>query len=206
MQYGDIFRSKAFPDLKQIIQVSHKTIPGTEKFKHCMNYTESFMTNLELPELKNETVFEIYTENGVKTINHEESLQRMADFNSNHKLEYSNILNSAPIFYPANFTLGLLAGLSSKSYNIFPGHYNFIEMLKLIDSQKSEVFIGEDTLLDIQVAKDKLEDVKRITSIVKDVVILSSSATLDKKDFSGFKNVFDNSKIHFYDEFTFQKL
>ncbi len=122
MNHGDIFRPKAFPNLKQIIQISHKTLPGTEKFKHCLNYTKSYLTNLSLPELKNDNVFEIHTEQGVKTINHQETLQRVQEFVSNLKSEYTNIVNSAPIFYPVNFSLGFLGGLASKSYNVIPGN------------------------------------------------------------------------------------
>ncbi len=164
------------------------------------------MTNISLPEVKNEKVLEIYTEKGIKTISHQESLERIKEFNSNLKLDYTNIINSAPIFYPANFTLGLLAGFASKSYNIFPGNYNFAEMLKLIDSQRAPVFIGEEALLDIQVAKDKLNDIKKITQIVKDVVIFSNKESLDKKDLTALKSVFNSSNLHFYDEFTFKKI
>jgi len=32
-RYGDLFKSTKYPNLKLVIQISHKTIPGTEKFK-----------------------------------------------------------------------------------------------------------------------------------------------------------------------------
>jgi hypothetical protein len=206
VQYGDIFKTKNYPNLKQIIQISHKTINGTEKFKHCLNYSKSYMTNLSLPELKNENVFEIYTEKGVKTINHEDTLKRIQEFTQNIHSEYTNIVNSAPIYYPANFTLGFLGGLASKSYNVIPGTYNFVDMLKLIDTQQSPLFIGEDNLLDIQIAKDKVEDVKKITGVVKDVVIFTTEEGLAKKNTDSFKNIFGKANIHFYDEYSFRKL
>ena len=206
MNHGDIFRPKAFPNLKQIIQISHKTLPGTEKFKHCLNYTKSYLTNLSLPELKNDNVFEIHTEQGVKTINHQETLQRVQEFVSNLKSEYTNIVNSAPIFYPVNFSLGFLGGLASKSYNVIPGNYNFVDMLKLIDSQKSPIFIAEDNLLDVQIANDKLQEVRRITEVVKDVVVFSNENTLKSKNLEHFKNIFGKSNIHFYDEYSFKKI
>lgn len=206
MQYGDLFKSKNFPDLKQIVQISHKTIPGTEKFKHCLNYSNSFMTNLSLPEIKNENVFEMYTDSGVKTINHQDTLQRISEFKNTIKSEYTNIVNSAPIFYPANFTLGLLGGLANKSYNVIPGSYNFVDIIKLIDNQKSPVFIGEDNLLDIQIAKDKIEDIKRITSEIQEVVIFSNEKNLKTKKIDAFTNLFSRSKIYFYDEHSFRKL
>ncbi len=206
MRYGDLFKTEAFPELKQIIQISHKTISGTEKFKHCLNYSNSLMTNLSLPELKNENVFEMYTDSGVKTINHQDCLQRITEFRKNLKSEYTNIVNSAPIFYPANFTLGLLGGLAAKSYNVIPGNYNFMEIVKLIETQRSPVFIGEDGILDLHVAHDKVEEVKGITAHVEEVVIFSNEANLKNKKIDAFTKLFANSKIQFYDEYSFRKL
>jgi hypothetical protein len=40
---GDIFKSKKYPNLKQIIQISHKTIPGTEKFKVILDILIKFI-------------------------------------------------------------------------------------------------------------------------------------------------------------------
>ena len=182
MRYGDLFQPVTFPNLRQIIQVSHKTIPGTEKFKHCLNYSNSYMTNLSLPELKNETIFEIHTDQGIKKFNHQEVLQRVSEFTQNLNYEFINIVNSAPIYYPVNFALGFLGGLSIKSYNVIPGNYNFPEILKLIQTQRSPVFIAEDGLLDVQIAKEKLQDVQNITQLVKDVVVLSNEQNLKSKN------------------------
>ncbi len=32
-RYGNLFKSSKYPNLKMVIQISHKTIHGTEKFK-----------------------------------------------------------------------------------------------------------------------------------------------------------------------------
>ena len=32
-KYGDLFKTQKYPNLKMIIQISHMSIPGTEKFK-----------------------------------------------------------------------------------------------------------------------------------------------------------------------------
>ena len=32
-KYGDLFKTQKYPELKMIIQISHMSIPGTEKFK-----------------------------------------------------------------------------------------------------------------------------------------------------------------------------
>lgn len=191
--------------MKQIIQISHKTIPGTEKFRHCMNYTKSYLTNLSLPE-KNEKVFEFYTDEGVKSITHKECLERINEFNQDLHSEYVNIVNSSPIFYPVNLTLGLLAGMANRSYSVFPGNYNFVEMLKLIDIQRSPVFICEDNIIDIQLASDRVKDVKNVTSIVEHVVMFTNRQNMKNKNLDSFKNVFPNAKFHLYDEITFKKL
>jgi hypothetical protein len=206
VRYGDLFQPVGFPNLRQIIQISHKTIPGTEKFKHCLNYANSYMTNLSLPDLKNETIFEIHTDQGIKTINHQDVLQRVKEFTQNLNYEFINIVNSAPIYYPANFALGFLGGLNMKSYNVIPGNYNFPEIIKLIESQRSPIFIAEDSLLDVQIAKDKLQDIQNITSLVNDVVVLSNEKNLKSKNLSEFKKVFANSRLQFYDEYSFKKL
>jgi len=191
--------------LKHIIQISHKTIPGTEKFKHCMNYSKSYMTNLSLPE-KNEKVFEFYTDEGTKSITHKECLERINEFNQNIKTDYSNIVNSTPIFYPVNLTLGLLGGMASRSYNVIPGSYNFVEMLKLIEIQRSPIFICEDNITDIQIANDKLKDIKNITKIVEHVVMFTNRHNLKNKNVEAFKSIFENAKLHIYDEHDFRLL
>lgn len=33
MRYGDNLESKKYPNLRMVIQISHKSYPGTEKFK-----------------------------------------------------------------------------------------------------------------------------------------------------------------------------
>ncbi len=205
MKYGDIFRCQAFPNLKQIIQISHKSIPGTEKFKHCMNYTKSYTTNLTLPN-KEEKVFEFYTDEGVKSLSHKDCLQRINEFNQKIKTEYSNVVNTAPIFYPINLTLGFLGAMAKRSYSVIPGNYNFVDMLKLIDSQRSPLFICEDNIMDIQLATDKVKDIKSITKIVEHVVMFTNRHNLKSKNYEGFKNLFQNSEFHLYDEHTFKPL
>ena len=164
------------------------------------------MTNLSLPEIKNENVFEIYSDKGLNIVNHQQVLERINNFSQNLNYQFINIVNSAPIQYPSNFVLGFLGGLANSSYNVLPGNYNFPEILKLIHSQKSPLFIAEDSLLDVKLANDKLADVQSITSHVQDVVILTSEDNLKSKNFDEFKKVFANSKLNFYDEITFQKL
>jgi hypothetical protein len=63
-RYGDNFNNNAFPNLKLIMQISHVTIPGTQKFKHNLNYTKPILTHLKLPNLNpNDIVLEIHGKN-----------------------------------------------------------------------------------------------------------------------------------------------
>lgn len=208
MRYGDLFQCKKFPDLKQIVQISHKTIPGTEKFKHCLNYTKSYMTNLALPKASsNDVVFEIHSDKGKKTISHEESLENMHKFNENFVLGYDhNIVNSAPIFYPVNFTLGFLGSMAKNACTVIPGNYNFVDMLKLIDSQKSSLFICEDDLLETEISNDVLQDVRKITDQVEDVVVFSNEEQIKQVNLENFKKAFNQSRITFFDEYSFRKI
>lgn len=152
-------------------------------------------------------MFEVYTSNGVKVISNEDCVSKMNSFNEAFKhVDYQNIINSAPIFYPSNFTLGFMGALANRSYSIMPGHYNFVEILKLIEAQKSSMFICEDNLLNVDLAKNKLNDVKRITKLIKDVVVFTSESSLKDKNINNFKELFDSSKIHFYDDLTFNKI
>jgi hypothetical protein len=214
VQYGDLLKSSRYLNLKQIIQISHKTIPGTEKFKvshrhfnpqHCLNYTQSGMTNLKLPDIKgNETAFEIFTEGKTVKLSHEECLDKLNKFTKGFDgLEYTSVVNSAPIFYPSNITLGLLGSIANKNYTVIPGNYNFIDSLKLLDSQKAPIFICEEGLLEVQPAKEKHKEIKDITKGVKEVVILANPKS--KKD-NRFNELFENAKFSYYDEYSFSKL
>lgn len=170
-----------------------------------MNYTKSYMTNLSLP-VKTDKIFEFHTDEGLKSITHKECLERVAEFNQNIKTDYTNIINSAPIFYPVNFTLGFLGAMASRSYSVIPGNYNFMDMLKLVDVQKSPVFICEDNITDMQMANEKLKDIQNVTNIVEHVVMFTNRHSLKNKNIDSFKSVFSNAQFHMYDEHSFKKM
>jgi hypothetical protein len=119
-------------------------------------------------------------------------------------MDYTNVVNSAPIFYPINLSLGFLGAIQNRSYSAFPGSYKFVDSLKLIDSQKAELFICEENMLDIQPAKDKANEIRDITKSVKNVVVFSSASSQRRTE--AFGELFTNAKLHFYDDLTFNKL
>jgi hypothetical protein len=54
---GDTLQSKQYPKLKQVIQISHMTLPGTCKFKNAMVYAQPSLTTNSLPSITDQTVF-----------------------------------------------------------------------------------------------------------------------------------------------------
>jgi hypothetical protein len=170
-----------------------------------MNYTKPSLTNISLPSVDSGTnAFEIHSHGKTFNYSHEECLERIEKFAKSFNLDYSNVVNSAPIFYPINISLGLLGSLRNRCYSVFPGNFNFIDSLKLIDSNKAEMFICEENMLNIKPANDKINDIKGITKGVKHVVIFSNSNNENKGD--SFKELFTNAEFHYYDEYTFNKL
>jgi hypothetical protein len=163
------------------------------------------MTNLNLPELKGtETAFEIFTSDKTIKLSHDDCLDRLNIFSKSYEgYEYNSVVNSAPIFYPSNLTLGLLGSIANRNYTIIPGNYNFIDSLKLLESQKAPMFICEENLLDIQPAKEKHKEIKDITKNVKEVIILANAKS--KKD-NRFNELFENATFSYYDEYSFNKL
>jgi hypothetical protein len=164
------------------------------------------MTNINLPDLNGkETAFEIASSDRTAKLSHEECLDKLNSFTKQFGgYEYTTIVNSAPIFYPANFTLGFLGALSNNNYTVIPGNYNFIDSLKLIDSQQSPVFICEEGLLDVQPAQDKIKEIKDITKTVKELVIFANPKS--SRNEGKFKELFENAKFNYYDELTFNKI
>lgn len=164
------------------------------------------MNTVELPSISNNLAFEVYHEKGVSKLSHSDCLDKVNKFAKESKLYYNNIVNSAPINVPANFNLGVIGSISTKSYSVFPGSYNFNNILKMIEMNKSEYLICEDSLLDIQLNKEKLKEVRKTSEIVKNIFLFSTEQSLKEKNINGFKEIFPNANLNFYSESTFDKI
>ncbi len=164
------------------------------------------MKTVELPNISNNTAFEVFHENGVSKLSHADCLTKATEFATGSKIYYNNIVNSAPLTSPANFNLGLIGSISTKSYSIFPGSYNFNSILKMIEMNKSEHLVCEDSLLDIQLSKEKLKEIRITTEIVKEVFVLTTEESLKEKNIQGFKDIFPNANMSFYSESSFIKI
>lgn len=186
--------------------VKKKLLPKKIKKQHCLNYAKLWMNTIELPSIANNTAFEVFQGNGVSKLSHVDCLQKATEFAKTSKLNYNNIVNSAPIITPANFNLGLIGSIITKSYTIFPGSYNFNNILKMIEINNSEHLVCEDSLLDIQLNKEKLKEVRKTTEIVKDVFVFTTEQSLKEKNQTGFKEIFPNANLSFYSETSFNKI
>lgn len=190
-------------NVQHVIQISHKSILNTVKFKQAFNYSTGFKTNINLPEIKeNSNVFEIYRsndKNGRISLTHGDLMDKIRSNNS--VTEYINVVNTAPIFYPSNFVLGFLRNLLSKNFIVIPATYSLKEILKIVENQNSKKLVCEGNLLDLTLDKKLFEN--KFNSIEEITVI---GENLKEKNSSNFSSYFPNAKIEFFDEFSFNKV
>lgn len=164
------------------------------------------MNNITLPKISENSVFEIYSGKNVLKFTHADCLNKINEFSKHTNLNYTNIVNSAPVIYPVNLTLGLLGAISSKCYSIFPGSYNLHNILKMLELNKSQNLICEDSLMDIQLNKEKLNEVRSVTEQVKQVYVFTNEYSLKEKNIKGFKEIFVNANLNFYSDVNFDKI
>lgn len=164
------------------------------------------MNQINLPDISGRPAFEIYSDKDVRKLSHNDCLSKIEEFTANTKFNYSTIINSAPLIYPANLCLGLLGGISTKSYTVFPGSYNFHNIIKNIEMNKSENLVCEDSLLDIQLNKEKLQEIRKTTELVKQISVITNEESLKQKNISTFKEIFVNANLDFYKDSTFSKI
>lgn len=164
------------------------------------------MNTVELPSISDNVAFEVFSGNGVSKLSHADCLKKSNEFAISSKLNYNNIVNSAPLVTPVNFNLGLIGSIATKSYTVFPGSYNFNNILKMIEMNKAEHLVCEDSLLDIQLNKEKIKEVRKTSEIVKEIYVLTTEEALKEKNTNGFKEIFPNANLNFYSETSFGKI
>ena len=164
------------------------------------------MNNVALPEIGDKSAFEIYSENDVKKFSHQECLEKINKFSSENKINYSNVVNSAPLIYPVNATLGFLGSLNSKSYSIFPGSYNFNDILKMIEINRANHFICEESLLGLTMSAEKIKQISHVTEKINQIYVFSSDSKIDESNLKNFKDIFPNAELNFYSDKTFDRI
>ena len=116
------------------------------------------LTHLVLPTLKSDdVVIENYSieQSESKKITNEEALSKSLEYSKDLGLNYENIINTAPIFNPANFALGFLGAVSSKSFSCFTGSNKMSDIMSLFATQDASTFICESDLLSFQLPEVK---------------------------------------------------
>ena len=86
-------------------------------------------------------------------MSNQEALSHCQAYSNELKLDYENVINTAPIFNRANFVLGFLGAVNSKSYSSFSGSNKMSDIFTLFASQEASTFICESELLSTQVSE-----------------------------------------------------
>lgn len=193
---------------KHIIQISHKTIEGTIKFKQAFNYSTGLNSNLVLPELSDTSIaFEVLKgDNGKVTYNHKDIADLALQAASESGVKHGVILNSAPIFYPSNFTIGFLSHLKNNNYVVFPGSYSLKDIINVQKNQKAKQFVCEGNLLDISLPENKVNEISAATQSIESLIVIGEGSVLKEKNQEHLKKFFPNAKVELFDEFSMKRI
>jgi hypothetical protein len=164
------------------------------------------MSNVSLPEIGDKSAFEIYSDNGVTKFSHQDCLEKINKFSNENKFNYANVVNSAPLIYPVNAILGFLGSLNNKSYSIFPGSYNFNNILKMIEINGANHLICEESLLGLTMSSEKLKLISHVTEKINQIIVFTADNQIDESNIKNFKEIFPNAKMNFYSDKTLRKI
>jgi hypothetical protein len=164
------------------------------------------MNNVALPDIGDNSAFEIYSDNGVKKFSHQDCLEKINRFSTENKFNYANVVNSAPLIYPVNATLGFLGSLNNKSYSIFPGSYNFNNILKMIEINGANHLICEESLLGLTMSAEKIKLISHVTEKISQIYVFIADNQVDESNIKNFKEIFPNALMNFYSDKTFNKI
>lgn len=189
-----------------IIQISHKTLPNMIKFKQAFNYSNNLTSAISLPEVESDSLaYEIISPNKKNILlTHGDIFSKIEEIND--KITYGNVLNSAPTFYPSSISLGLLAQLKNKNYVVNPGTYSMREIVKAIKIQKSNRFICEGNLLNIEFPNSQIEEIRKKTTSVESVYVLGNEEDMKANSTKRLEECFPNAKIELFDEFSLRRI
>ena len=85
---------------------------------------------------------------------HEDLSTKLSNFRSKVDIAdfSSTVLNAAPLFYPANYALGLIGSISSRAYTVVPGNYALDQIFRLTQNSSPNTFICESDLFSVQLS------------------------------------------------------
>jgi hypothetical protein len=171
---GDELNLKAYPHLKQIIQLGHHTIRGVIKFKDAMVYANPSLSNFEIPENQaNDGAFSSY-QNG----------KEVASFTSGDLVQQSrNLWNGhfssnvdTPVFISVNLEtpLGLTSFLANNANGrkvYIPSSFNMNKILTSLKTQQSTIIVTDQELVEIEPPASKKAELSELTSSVNKIVV-----------------------------------
>lgn len=136
---GDELQAKAFPHLKQIIQLGHTTIRGVIKFKDSMVYANPAVSNFEIPENQSSDVAMSSYQNG-KEVASLTSGDLVQHANSLWNSHFSKAAGEQPVFISVNLEtpLGLAAFLANNANQkkvYIPSTFNMSKILTSLKTQ-----------------------------------------------------------------------
>ena len=176
---GDELALKAYPHLKQIIQLGHTTIRGVIKFKDAMVYAQpNVSTSHEIPENSpTDDAFQAYV--GGKQV----ASFTNGDLASNATKLWSSHFSKAgeqPVFISLNLEtpLGLTSFLANninfqKVY--IPSSFSMSKILNSLKTQSSSVIVTDRELYELEVPQQKQSELVENTSTVTKVIVASSN-------------------------------
>ena len=174
---GDELSLKAYPHLKQIIQLGHTTIRGVIKFKDSMVYANPKISNYEITENNPSDVAISSYQNG----------KEVASYTSNEIVNKAQGLwnshfskaGEQPVFISLNLEtpLGLASFIANNANSqkvYIPSSFNMSRILHSLKTQDSKVVVCDEELYQLEPPQSKKQELAALTESVKMVIVASS--------------------------------
>lgn len=187
---------------KHFIQISHKSLPNTIKFKQAFNYGSGFNTNITLPVIEESSIAYKLPQ---KDITHMEIYNAIESYSSANSNKYENTINSVPCSFPSSMVLGFLTQITNQNYTIYPGSFSLKDIIKQIKMQKADRLICEEGLLDIELTETNYLEVGEKAKTVESLIVLGNSELTSKRN-NFISKCFKNAKVEVYDIENFNKI
>ncbi len=174
---GDELDLKAYPNLKQIIQLGHTTIRGVIKFKDAMVYANPQVSNFEIPENQASDVALSSYQNGkeVATFTSGDLVNQARTLWSNHFSKSGE----QPVFISLNLETPLgLASFLANNANFkkvyIPSSFNMTKILTSLKTQQSTTIVCDQDLVELEPPASKKAEFAEMTQSVQRIVVASN--------------------------------
>lgn len=174
---GDELSVKAYPHLKQIIQLGHTTIRGVIKFKDSMVYANPKFSNYEITENSPSDIAISSYQNGKEfaSFTSSEIVNKAQSLWNNH---FSKA-GEQPVFISLNLETPLgLASFIANNANFqkvyIPSSFSMSKILHSLKTQDSKVVVCDEELYQLDPPQSKKQEFTALTESVKKIVVASS--------------------------------